>query len=134
MRISDWSSDVCSSDLLARRYMADHCRGRCKASTMAAHQWLLDRFILPRFGAKRIAELKPTDIGRFHQSLRRTPYNANRALGLLKAMFNKAEQWGELPPNGNPAALVKPFTDRRRPRFLSPARKRVVSGKGVEGR
>lgn len=104
---------------LADRYMIEHCEGRCKASTLAAHRWLLDRFILPRFGAHKVKELRPADIGAFHQSLRDTPYNANRCLGLLKAMLNKAEQWGEIPPRSNPASLVKPYRERKRQRFLS---------------
>lgn len=105
---------------LAERYMRDHCVGRCKESTIKAHQWLLDKFILPRFGARKITELCAQDIGRFHQSLRETPYNANRCLGLLKAMFSKAEQWGLIPTNASPAAPIKPFREHKRHRFLTP--------------
>ncbi|MEW5994910.1 MAG: tyrosine-type recombinase/integrase, partial [Candidatus Zixiibacteriota bacterium] len=105
---------------LADRYMDEHCQGRCKESTITAHRWLLDKFILPRFGAHKVKELAATDIGRFHQGLRSTPYNANRCLGLLRAMFNKAEQWGEIPPHSNPAEPVKPFLERKRQRFLTP--------------
>jgi integrase len=105
---------------LAERYMTEHCQGRCKDSTLAAHHWLLDKFILPRFGAHKVTELTPADIARFHQSLRETPYNANRCLGLLKAMLNKAEQWGEIQPHTNPASLIKPFQERKRQRFLTP--------------
>lgn len=105
---------------LSERYMAEHCQGRCKDSTMAAHQWLLDKFILPRFGAHKIGELFPADIARLHQGLRDTPYNANRCLGLMRAMLNKAEQWGEIPANSNPASVIKPFQERKRQRFLAP--------------
>ncbi|MBI3444638.1 MAG: integrase arm-type DNA-binding domain-containing protein [Magnetospirillum sp.] len=105
---------------LAERYMIEHCEGRCKASTLAAHRWLLDKFILPRFGAHKVKELASTDIGRFHQSLRDTPYNANRCLGLLRAMFNKAELWGEIAAHANPAEPVKPFQERKRQRYLTP--------------
>lgn len=106
---------------LSERYMDEHCEGRCKASTIAAHRWLLDKFILPRFGAHKVKELTAIDIGHFHQGLRATPYNANRCLGLLRAMFNKAEQWGEIPSHTNPAEPVKPFQERKRQRFLTPA-------------
>jgi len=105
---------------LASRYMQDHCQGRCKESTIKAHHWLLDRFILPKFGSHRINELNPQDIGRLHQHLRNTPYNANRSLGLLKAMFNKAEQWGMMAPHSSPAAPIKPFREGKRQRYLSP--------------
>jgi len=105
---------------LANRYMSDHCEGRCKESTIKAHTWLLDKFILPKFGARKISELTPQDVGRFHQGLRDTPYNANRCIGLLKAMFSKAEQWGLLPPNSNPARPIRPFREKKRQRFLTP--------------
>ena len=105
---------------LSDRYMRDHCAGRCKESTIKAHQWLLDKFILPKFAARKITELSAQDIGKFHQSLRRTPYNANRALGLLKAMFSRAEEWGLMDVSSSPAAPIKPFQEKKRSRFLSP--------------
>jgi len=104
---------------LAKRYMDEHCKGRCKESTITAHEWLLDKLILPKFGAIKVKELQSSEINRYHQSLRSTPYNANRTLGLLKAMLNKAEQWDLLPANGNPASIIKPFTEKKRQRFLS---------------
>lgn len=105
---------------LADRYMNDHCEGRCKESTIKAHNWLLNKFILPKFGARKILELTPQDIGRFHQGLRETPYNANRCIGLLKAMFSQAEQWGLIPANASPARPIKPFREKKRHRFLTP--------------
>lgn len=105
---------------LAARYMDDHCAGRCKESTIAAHKWLLKKFILPAFGARRLSELATGDISRFHQSLRATPYNANRSLGLIKAMFSQAEQWGLIPANSSPARPIRPFKERKRQRYLSP--------------
>ncbi|MCW9054898.1 MAG: site-specific integrase [Candidatus Pacebacteria bacterium] len=105
---------------LTDRYMTDHCEGRCKESTMDAHQWLLDKFILPRLGAFKITEVRPEDVANLHQALRNTPYNANRALGLIRAIYNKAEQWGVMLPNSNPATVIKPFRERKRQRYLSP--------------
>lgn len=112
-------AEACVRDL-SERYMNDHCEGRCKESTINAHNWLLNKFILPRFAARRLSELTTQDIGRFHQSLRPTPYNANRCLGLLKAMYSCAEQRGLMPPNSNPARPIHPFRERKRQRYLSP--------------
>jgi integrase len=106
---------------LAQRYLDHHCTGRCKPSTLAAHAWLLNKFILPHFGAQRIKEITVQDVARLHQRLADTPYNANRVLGLLRAMFNKAEEWGLLPPASNPAATIRPFTEFQRQRFLTEA-------------
>src|SRR3546814_16724268 len=37
MRISDWSSDVCSSDLAPRALTGEHCSHRIDASRSASH-------------------------------------------------------------------------------------------------
>ena len=118
-RIRDEDRQAETLQQLAERYMEQHCFGRCKPSTMAAHRWLLDKFILPYFGAKRIREITTQDVGRLHQKLQETPYNANRSLGLLRAMFNKAEDWELLPRHANPAEAIRPFTEHKRQRFLS---------------
>jgi integrase len=105
---------------LAERYMTDHCEGRCKASTMAAHRWLLQKFILPALGRFAIREVKPADINRLHQELKSTPYNANRAVGLVRAMYGKAEKtWGVIARGQNPASGIEPFSERKRSRFLT---------------
>lgn len=105
---------------LAERYMTQHCEGRCKSSTIAAHRWLLSKFIVPRLGNRLIAELKQSEVDTLHQELRATPYNANRVLGLIKAMYGRAEVWDLTPPGGNPATAVRPFRERKRQRFLTP--------------
>lgn len=117
-RTDDRSVDTVRA--LSERYMREHCQGRCKESTIKAHRWLLDRYVLPVFGAYRIREITSQDIAKFHQRLQEVKYNANRALGLLKAMFGKAEQWGLIGPNSNPASSIKPFRENKRQRYLSP--------------
>ncbi|MEQ8807301.1 MAG: site-specific integrase [Rhodospirillales bacterium] len=104
---------------LADRYMSDHCEGRCKESTIKAHQWLLDKFILPDVGRRSIHELRHSDVDRLHQSLKETRYNANRVLGLLKAMYGRARIWGLVEPHVDPTTGVRPFRETRRQRFLS---------------
>jgi integrase len=104
---------------LADRYMSDHCEGRCKESTIKAHQWLLDRFIIPALGRRSIHELRHSDVDRLHQSLKETHYNANRVLGLLKAMYGRARIWGLVEPHVDPTTGVRPFRETRRQRFLS---------------
>jgi len=101
------------------RYMAEYCEGRSKPSTMAAHRWLYGRHIGPLLGTRRLVELTRIDVGRMHLGLKNTPYNANRALGLLRAMLNWAERQEIIPIRSNSAMLVKPYPERKRERFLS---------------
>ena len=105
---------------LAKVYMTEHCAGRCKPRTIAAHTWLLDKFIKPHLGKRKLLDLRPADIAKMHADLQATPYNANRALGLLRAMLNCAERWEMIPRGSNPAAMIKPYPERKRERYLSP--------------
>ena len=105
---------------LADLYMDEHCKGRCKASTIASHEWLLKKFIKPRLGNRKLLDLRPADIARLHADLRKTPYNANRVLGLLRTMLNRAERWEIIPRGSNPAALLQPYPEKKRERYLSP--------------
>ena len=104
---------------LADLYMKEHCQHRCKPRTIATHNWLLEKFILPRLGQRKLLDLRSTDMARLHADLAATPYNANRVLGLLRAMLNKAEKWEIIPSGSNPAAHVQPFPERKRERYLS---------------
>ncbi|WP_419914641.1 tyrosine-type recombinase/integrase [Hoeflea sp.] len=104
---------------LADVYMKEHCAGRCKPRTIEAHNWLLKKFIRPKLGKRKLLDLRPADIARMHADLRSTPYNANRALGLLRAMLNCAERWEMIPHGSNPAAVIKPYPEKKRERYLS---------------
>jgi len=108
-----------SIEQLCDLYMKDHCTNRCKASTIAAHEWLMKRFIRPKLGNRKLLELRPADVAKLHADLQDTPYNANRVLGLLRAMLNCAERWEMIPRGANPAAHIKPFPEKKRERYLS---------------
>jgi len=73
--------------------------------------------ILTVLGEQRLAEIKQSDIARFHESLRPTPYQANRVLALLSAIFNYgiAHKW----ITENPAKGVKKFEEAKRERWLT---------------
>ncbi|MGP8252722.1 MAG: tyrosine-type recombinase/integrase [Terracidiphilus sp.] len=73
--------------------------------------------ILAVLGEQRLAEIKQSDIARFHESLRETPYQANRVLALLSSIFNYgiAHKWIE----SNPAKGIKKFDEAKRERWLT---------------
>lgn len=108
-----------SIDQLCDLYMKDHCAHHCKDSTIAAHQWLMKRFIRPRLGNRKLLELRAADIAKVHADLQDTPYNANRVLGLLRAMLNCAERWQMMPRGANPADHIKPYPEKKRERYLT---------------
>ena len=73
--------------------------------------------ILTVLGEQRLAEIKQSDIARFHETLRPTPYQANRVLALLSAIFNYgiAHKW----ITENPAKGIKKFEEAKRERWLT---------------
>lgn len=112
---------------LAKRYMGLAKQRDWKPTTVAAHDWLLNKFILPRFGNRRINAVSKRDVRELHASLGDTPYNANRTIGLLKAMFNAAERWELLPPHANPAVGVDMYKEKGRTRPLTEAELKTLT-------
>lgn len=102
------------------RYLTDHVERRRKAATVKLYRAMAERFIYPAIGRKKVAEVTRQDVARLHNSLRATPYQANRALALVSAMFSYAETMGERPQASNPARGVERFGEEARERLLSP--------------
>jgi integrase len=104
---------------LAARYMSDHARPKKRASSIASDARLLEKVIIPRLGSIPVADLTRNDVDRFHQAMRSTPVQANRALTLLSKMMNLAERWGIRADGSNPCRHVDRFREQRRERYLS---------------
>jgi integrase len=78
---------------------------------------MLDRLILPKLGNHKVAEIGHRDIQALHNSLKTTPYQANRALALLSKMFELSIKWGWRADN--PAKGVQKYHEDKRHRWLS---------------
>jgi len=102
------------------RFMREHADVHNKDGTRYNYDRLIERFILPTLGARKVREITRADIQALHQRHRDTPYQANRLLGLLSKMFNLAEAWGYRPDHSNPTLHVKKYKESKRERFLSP--------------
>jgi integrase len=72
------------------KYVALHL----KQTTRAEYRRSVELFINPKFGSRRVADITRGDIADFHHELRKTPYQANRTLGVLSKMFSVADLWG----------------------------------------
>lgn len=71
---------------------------------------------------RKMTSITRADLEQIHKDLnsRISPYTANRALGLVKHMYNKALDWGYPARHGNPAMGIKMFREKSRERFLMP--------------
>ncbi len=85
-----------------------------RASTRRDYEVLLRVHLLPRFGKRRASEIATQDLEDFHQSLKDTPYQANRALGLAHQLFKHAERLGWTPQGTNPTLGVDRYPEQRR--------------------
>lgn len=99
--------------------MKEYVPAHCKESTAAEYKRSVDIFIAPEIGARKVTVVQRTDIAELHHGLRKTPYQANRTLGVLSIMFTQAEVWNMRPEGSNPCRGVKRFKEDRRERFLS---------------
>ena len=102
--------------VLAKRYIADYARHK-RAKSLYEDKRMLNNIVLPKLGRLRISAVKRTDIEKLHNSLKATPYQANRVLSLLKKIFACAVDW-ELRLD-NPARKIKRFYEDKRETWLS---------------
>ena len=71
----------------------------------------------PASAAAKVAAVGFGDVDKLHQSLRDTPYKANRVLALLSKMFALGIRWGWR--LDNPCRGVERFAEAARKRYLS---------------
>lgn len=104
---------------LAEMFLAEHVEAKRKASTARGYRDFLDRLALPTLGRMRVEDVSRADVSRLHHSQKATPYQANRVLAVLSAMFAWAERHGYRADGTNPTRYVEKYPERGRERFLS---------------
>jgi integrase len=102
---------------LADNYIAEYLPTK-KARSQIEDKRLIAAHIKPRLGGRRVVDVEREDITALHESMRGTPYQANRVLALLKTMFTLAEKWRMRPPHSNPCRHVTQFRERPRKRYM----------------
>jgi integrase len=78
---------------------------------------MLTRHILPRLAGYKVSEVGHKDIQTLHNSLKSTPYHANRTIALVSKMFELSIKWGWR--SDNPAKGIERFHEEKRHRWLS---------------
>lgn len=104
---------------LGVRFLEQHVKVRCKPTTQYEYARSVNQFITPHFKRLRVREVTTADVAEWHVGLARTPYQANRSLGVLSKMMNLAELWGLRDRNSNPCEQVERYPEKKRERFLT---------------
>ncbi len=87
--------------------------------TRDAYERQLDRFIIPKLGKRKLADLSAPDIVRFHREVsQHGKPQANRVVRCLSSMFSTAIREGHR--GTNPCKGVRLHPENKRERFLSP--------------
>lgn len=103
------------------QYMPDHSHKRKAAKSAKGDLGMFTRHVFPVLGPDRMDRVGPSQITRLHNSLKGTPFAANRVLSLLSHTFAKARQWGVLPAGHvNPCEDIERFPEPKRKRYLTP--------------
>ena len=115
------ADDAATMHDLAKQFLEEYVPAHCKPSTAHSYAIAVRQHVLRRLGNRRVGDVTRGDVAALHHRMRRTPYAANRTIGILSAMFTAAELWGLRPQGSNPCRYVKRFRERTRERFLSDA-------------
>ena len=92
---------------------------RWKPSTRENNRLMVRNYLLPFFGATRVAEIARPDVRRWFDAMSGTPGNANRTLPVLSVMMRQAELWDLRPRGSNPCRNMRRYRTTPRERFLS---------------
>jgi integrase len=103
---------------LAVEYMASEKAQKKRANSIRNDKRMLEKIIRPKIGKLRLRAIGRRDVEGLHTSLKDTPYQANRVLALLSAMFTYAIEdlkW----LTTNPVVGIERYHEEKRERFLT---------------
>lgn len=103
---------------VAEDFIKLHVAAKRKGGTKADYEALLDRFIYPAIGSKRIVDIRRAEIAKLHSKLSEKPYTGNRILALISSIWNWAAKRDEVEFAANPAKGIERNKERKRERFL----------------
>src|SRR5215217_653197 len=103
-----------------QRFLDEHVASHCKPSTHAEYKRSVEIFINPKLGSHRIIDITRADVVEMHHSMKATPYQANRTLGVLSVMFTVAHTWDVRTDGVNPCWKIKRYKEVKRERYLMP--------------
>jgi integrase len=94
-----------------------------RASTRRGYESWIDNYVLPKWGASRLADVQARPVELWLQSLTLAPKSKLHIRGLLSILWDYAMWRGDVPTARNPMELVSvPFASQRvrKPRSLTP--------------
>lgn len=104
---------------LAADYLERHAKPNKSPAEAKADEARLARYVLPKLGGRKAADVTRRDVEDLHRAMQSKPYAANRVLALLSKMFSLAVKWGLRPDN--PVKGIERNAEARKEAWLSDA-------------
>jgi integrase len=104
---------------MAEEFLSLHVAAKRKSRTANEYRRIVQSRIMPAIGSKRIVEVHRADVAKLHAKLDATPYEANRTLALISAVWNWAARRGEVALANNPAKGIERYREQGRERYLT---------------
>lgn len=104
---------------VANDFLALHVAAKRKGRTGTEYQRILQAHVAPAIGSKRIVDVRRTDLARLHGKLADRPYEANRTLAVVSAVWNWAARRDEVEASANPCSGIERYPEQGRERFLT---------------
>lgn len=102
-------------DALWERYKPRRVKGKkSECETIRVYE----TYIRPRLGSKSVARTTFETIDQIHAEMKKTPYQANRVLSLIRPMFKYAQAIRWIPDGQNPAKHVTLYREKKRRRHM----------------
>ena len=82
------SGQVRTIEELCKKFMEDYSKKRNKPSTRVGYQGVIDRYIIPLLGRKKVHDVKRPDVAGLMEKLSYKQTEANKAFSILRKMFS----------------------------------------------
>lgn len=104
---------------LATRFLAEHVDAKRKPGTRQQYRYLLESVAVPELGTLKAEMITRRDVAKIHDRMQDKPFQANRLLAVVGAMYAFAGKRGHVPDGCNPARGIEKYREHRRERFLT---------------
>ena len=104
---------------VAEEWLSLHVEAKRKGRTGEEYERALRMHIFPALGSKRILDVRRADVAQLHARMHDKPYQANRTVATISAVWNWAARRDEMAFSDNPARGIERYPESGRERFLT---------------
>lgn len=104
---------------VAEEFLRLHVDAKRKAATKSQYEHLLETFVCPAIGSRRVSDIRRVDVTRIHTNLADRPHTANRCLAVISSVWNWAARRDEVKADANPTVGIERNPEHGKERFLS---------------